>query len=74
MPDAWFPQPGIPTDSEVARIKAQVSKARYLVLWWEYRTFDLWNTPDFVSFHSQFTKVYESPNHCFTVLERLPAP
>lgn len=56
MPDAWFPEPGIPTEKEVARVKAQVDAAECVVVWWEYRNFDLWNSAAFAPEREAFAE------------------
>lgn len=69
LPDAWFPEPGIPTRSEIARVRVQASNCRYVILWWEYRTFDLWNSKEFSDIRSRFAKAHE--NSRFVVLRSL---
>jgi hypothetical protein len=66
LPDAWFPEPGIPTASEIARVKAQAMQSQCVIVWWEYRRFDLWNSPEFSDVRSRFQPVFQ--NEYFTVL------
>ena len=67
MPDAWFPEPGIPTASEVARVKAQVEGTECVIVWWEYRGFDVWNSAELMPLHGGFRAVFTGT--WFTVLE-----
>jgi hypothetical protein len=68
MPDAWFPEPGIPTEREVARVKEQVDKAGCVIVWWEYRNFDLWNAKAFAPERAAFEERWKGAY--FTVLRR----
>ncbi len=68
MPDAWFPEPGIPTGREVARVKAQIARCQNVIVWFEYRRFDLWNSPDLAPERAQFEERYK--NDFFTLLSR----
>jgi hypothetical protein len=70
LPDAWFPEPGIPTASELARVHAQALHSPCIILWWEYRRFDLWNSPAFADLRPRFHPVFH--NQEFTVLHQLP--
>jgi hypothetical protein len=72
MPDAWFPEPGIPTATEVARVQKQVDAAQYVIVYWEYRDFDLWNAPTFAPQRAAFVERYRAnyPWGWFTLLER----
>ncbi len=69
LPDAWFPEPGIPTRSEIARVKKQAEGARWVILWWEYRGFDLWNSAKFAGTREEFGEVFR--NERFRVLRRV---
>jgi hypothetical protein len=68
LPDAWFPEPGIPTEKEVARVKAQVDRAECVVVWWEYRNFDLWNSAAFAPEREAFGEGWKG--EFFTVMVR----
>ncbi len=68
MPDAWFPEPGIPTASEVARVKGQVEGSECVIVWWEYRGFDVWNSAELMPLHGGFRAAFRGT--WFTVLER----
>lgn len=68
LPDAWFPEPGIPTNSELARIKAQVQASECVITWWEYRDFDVWNSPELKPLHADFRPIFTGK--WFTVLQR----
>jgi hypothetical protein len=67
LPDAWFPEPGIPTASEIARVKSQAMQSRCVILWWEYRQFDLWNSAEFSDVRPRFQQIFQ--NEYFTVLQ-----
>ena len=68
LPDAWFPEPGIPTASEVTRVKGQVEGSECVIVWWEYRGFDVWNSAELMPLHTEFRPVFSGT--WFTVLER----
>jgi hypothetical protein len=68
LPEAWFPEPGIPTASEIQRVKTQAQHADYILLWNEYRQLDLWNSPDFTDVRAQFEQ--EQGGHYLTLLRR----
>jgi hypothetical protein len=70
LPQAWFPEPGIPTASEIARVKTQAAKAEYVILWNEYRKLDLWNSPDFAPIREQFEPAQSGKY--LTLLRRRP--
>jgi hypothetical protein len=57
LPDAWFPEPGIPTASEIARVKKQADGAEYVILWREYGSLDLWNSAAFAGERKGFEPV-----------------
>lgn len=59
MPDAWFPEPGIPTTREIARIQQQVDQAEYIVLFGHLASegVELWTSGEFQSRRGQFEEV-----------------
>jgi len=77
MPDAWFPEPGIPTSSEVARVKNQIEHVDMVVLWNEYGPqpshpdLRLWAFPELSDDRRQFAEDFTTTNGQFTVLRRV---
>jgi hypothetical protein len=77
MPDAWFPEPGIPTAAEVERVKAQVARAQCVLLWNEYGAgpshpdLRLWAFPEFEKERGEFEEEFTTPNGQLTVLRRV---
>lgn len=67
IPDAWFPETGIATPAEVARVAAQARQAEVVITWWEYGRLDLWNTPEFAPLRREFEPAPGTP---FTVWRR----
>jgi hypothetical protein len=76
MPDAWFPEPGIPTASEVERVKGQVREAECVVLWNEYGAgpshpdLRLWTFAELEGVRGEFEEEYRTPNGQLTVMRR----
>ncbi|HUO06956.1 MAG TPA: hypothetical protein VM008_01375 [Phycisphaerae bacterium] len=69
LPDAWFPEAGIPTTSELARIKAQAQASQCVILWKNYRPFeDAWDSPELTPLHDDFKPIFTGK--WFTVLQR----
>jgi hypothetical protein len=68
LPDAWFPEPGIPTASEIQRVKAQAAAAEFVILWNQYGPLDLWNSPDFTGTRAGFETVMRGKH--LTLLRR----
>jgi hypothetical protein len=79
MPDAWFPEPGIPTASEIERVRNQVDHADCVVLCNEYGEdanhehpdLRLWSFKEFEPERREFEVVKK--NELFTVLRRIGA-
>ncbi len=72
MPLSWFPEPGIPTRREMARIKAAADGARRVVTWNEYEALSVWNNPAMRANKADFKKVWHS--HYFTVWAKRHKP
>ncbi len=76
MPAAWFPEPGIPTASEIMRVKRQVADADYVILWNEYGEgvghpdLSLWGSEEFAPERGEFREVLTTAQAAFTVLRR----
>jgi hypothetical protein len=76
MPDAWFPEPGIPTPSEIARVQRQVDHVDFVVLVNEYGEdahhqhpdLRLWAFPQFAPQRAEFQPFQQ--NEIFTILQR----
>ena len=58
LPDAWFPETGIATPKETARVLDQVRHASAVIIWREYRDLDLWNTSQFAAEKANFARIY----------------
>ena len=57
LPDAWFPESGIATDVEVARVRRQALASDYVIVFFPYGKADLWNLPKFADVQRQFRRV-----------------
>lgn len=68
MPLSWFPEPGIPTGREMARIRRQIHSARRVVTWNAYGPLDVWNNPALAAEKARFKQNW-SGNY-FTVWTR----
>ena len=70
MPDAWFPEPGIPTAREIARIQKQIERADCVVLWQHYHTekVDTWDLPEYAALRPGFKIGFKGKY--FTIMER----
>ena len=77
MSNAWFPEPGIPTASEIMRVKRQVADADDVILWNEYATgvghpdLSLWGSAEFAPERREFREVLTTEHGAFTVLRRI---
>ncbi len=70
LPDAWFPELGIPTAPEIERVRQQVAHAQYAIRWHAYQNFeDVWTEPRLAAERKRFVPIFQ--NSHFTVLERM---
>ncbi|MCL2647526.1 MAG: hypothetical protein FWD61_11065 [Phycisphaerales bacterium] len=59
LPDAWFPELGIPTESELERVRRQVEKVEFVVRWKAYQKFeDVWNARELDAEREQFKTIW----------------
>jgi hypothetical protein len=70
--DTWFPEPGIPTPTEMNRALAQVEAAGAVVLWNEYVHLSPWSTPVFQHLHARARVVYQGTYLTTLALDRAP--
>jgi len=60
LPDAWFPELGIPTKSELERVRQQVEEVEFVVRWRAYKGFeDVWNAKVMDGERERFEVVWE---------------
>ncbi len=73
MQDAWFPEPGIPTDAEVARVKAQAERAECVILFKDYSNegVELWGRKEFEEVRKEFVPSPVEGVDRFTLLRRI---
>ena len=58
MPLSWFPEPGIPTPIELARVKRQLAGVDYVLTCNEYGRLGLWNQKDFAAVRRRFRRIW----------------
>jgi len=69
LPDAWFPEPGIPTPAEIRRVQKQIEEAECIIQWKQYGTLDLLHSPDFTKYRPLFRVAQTGDS--MTLLERI---
>ena len=60
LPESWYPVAGIPTRRETARLKRQILRHRYILIWRLFRPHDPWHSAGFAPIRRQFTRIFQS--------------
>ncbi len=58
MPSSWFPEPGIATRREIARVGREANRAVFVVNWRYYGSKGLWHQPIFARYKSPFINLW----------------
>ena len=74
LPESWYPVAGIPTRRETARLKRQILRHRYILIWRLFRPHDPWHSAGFAPIRRRFTRIFQSRYFAVWRRRRLAVP